>query len=194
MSSPDSAVTDFVNRAGPWRCVIEKLRAVLLDCGLTEGLKWGKPCYTIDGRNVAIIQPFKAHCALMFFKGVLLEDTHDQLRRQGPNSQSARRLEFDCVEAIKKTVVSAYVKQAVAIERSGRDVRRDATEKLVFPKELVDALGADGKLSTAFHALTPGRQRGYVLHFGGAKQSKTRAARIEKCIPRILAGKGMRDR
>lgn len=144
--------------------------------------------------NVAIIQPFKGHCSLMFFKGTLLEDTHGLLRRQGENTQSALRLEFTSEAEIEKTVVKSYVKQAIAVEKAGLRVDFEAKRELELPDELTRILKRDRELAKAFHSLTPGRQRGYVLHFTGAKQSKTRTARIEKCVPKILAGRGINDR
>lgn len=173
---------------------MQKLRAVLLDCGLDESLKWGKPCFMFEGGNVAIIQPFKEHCSLMFFKGALLEDTHGLLRSQGENTQAALRLEFTSQAGIKKAVVASYVQQAVAVERAGLAVDFKAKRELDLPEELTRVLKKDRELAKAFRALTPGRQRGYLLHFNGAKQPKTRTARIEKCIPKILAGEGMNDR
>jgi uncharacterized protein YdeI (YjbR/CyaY-like superfamily) len=130
----------------------------------------------------------------MFFKGALLRDTHGLLRSQGANTQSAMRLEFTAKDQIRKTVVASYVKQAIAVEKAGLQVDFNANQELELPEELTEILNKDSKLSKAFHALTPGRRRGYVLHFTGAKQSKTRRARIEKCIPGILAGKGIHDR
>jgi uncharacterized protein YdeI (YjbR/CyaY-like superfamily) len=183
-----------VSRAKNWQDEIQALRSILLDCGLDEELKWGKPCFMFEGRNVAIIQPFKAHCSLMFFKGALIQDTHSLLRSQGENTQSAMRLEFRSKDQIKKAVVKTYVKQAVAVESAGLKVDFKAKRELELPKELTQILNKDSKLAKAFHALTPGRRRGYVLHFTGAKQSRTRTARIERCIPKILAGKGMNDR
>jgi uncharacterized protein YdeI (YjbR/CyaY-like superfamily) len=194
MSAPSSKVDAFVSRAKKWQGETQKLRSILLDCGLGEDLKWGKPCFTFEGRNVAIIQPFKEHCSLMFFKGALLQDTYGLLRSQGENTQSALRLEFTSEAQIKKTVVESYVKQAIAVEQAGLKVNFKAKHELELPEELTRILKKDRRLGKAFHALTPGRRRGYVLHFTGAKQSKTRTARIEKCIPKILAGKGMNDR
>jgi uncharacterized protein YdeI (YjbR/CyaY-like superfamily) len=130
----------------------------------------------------------------MFFKGALFQDTHSLLRSQGENTQSAMRLEFTSKDQIKKAVVKTYVKQAIAVEKAGLNVDFKAKRELELPNELAQILNKDSKLAKAFHALTPGRRRGYVLHFTGAKQSKTRTARIEKCIPKILAGKGMNDR
>lgn len=193
MSAPNPDVDAYVSRAKAWRGEIQKLRSILLDCGLDEALKWGKPCFTFEGKNIAIIQPFKAHCALMFFKGALLEDTHGLLRSQGENTQSAMRLEFTREAQITKKVVKSYVTQAIAVEQAGLDVEFKAKHELELPEELTEILKKDRKLAKAFDALTPGRRRGYVLHVAGAKQSRTRTARIEKCIPRILAGKGMHD-
>jgi uncharacterized protein YdeI (YjbR/CyaY-like superfamily) len=174
--------------------VIEKLRTILLECGLDEELKWGKPCFLFEGANVAIIQPFKAHCSLMFFKGALLEDKHRLLRSQGANTQAALRLEFTDEAQVSKAVVKAYVKQAIAVEKAGLKVDFKAKRELELPKELTEVLQKNRKLANAFDALTPGRKRAYVLHFTGAKQSQTRTVRIEKCIPRILAGLGINDR
>jgi uncharacterized protein YdeI (YjbR/CyaY-like superfamily) len=176
-----------------WQGEIRKLRSILLECGLDEELKWGKPCFLYQGKNVAVIQPFKEHCSLMFFKGALLKDTHGLLRSQGQNTQSALRLEFTSEAQVAKAVVASYVKQAIGVEKAGLKVDFKAKRELELPQELARILQKDGKLAKAFYALTPGRQRGYVLHFTGAKQSQTRTARIEKCIPRILAGKGMND-
>lgn len=182
-----------MSRAKLWRDEIQKLRSILLESGLEEDLKWGKPCFLFEGRNVAIIQPFKEHCSLMFFKGALLQDTHGLLRSQGENTQSAMRLEFTSEAQIKKAVVKSYVKQAMAVEKAGLSVDFKAKRELELPEELTRLLQKDRKLAEAFHALTPGRKRGYVLHFTAAKQSQTRTARIEKCIPKILAGIGMHE-
>lgn len=194
MTTQDSKVDAFVKRARAWRGEMQKLRSILLDCGLDEELKWGKPCFLFEGANVAILQPFKEHCALMFFKGALLKDARGLLRSQGQNTQSAMRLEFTSEAQVKKAVVAPYVKQAIAVEKAGLKVDFKAKRELELPEELTRILGKDRRLAKAFHSLTPGRQRGYVLHFTGAKQSQTRTARIEKCIPAILAGKGMHDR
>ena len=194
VSTPNSKVEAFLSRTKAWRGEIEKLRSILLDCGLDEDLKWGKPCYSFEGANVAIIQPFKEHCSLMFFKGALLEDTHGLLRSQGENTQSALRLELTSEAQVTKTVVKSYVKQAIAVQKAGLKVDFKARRELEIPEELTQILKKDRSLAKAFRALTPGRQRAYVLHFTGAKQSQTRTARIEKCVPKILAGLGMNDR
>lgn len=194
MSMRKSTVDAFVRQAKNWRDEIQKLRSILLACGLEEDLKWGKPCFMFEGKNVAIIQPFAEHCSLMFFKGALLKDSHNLLRSQGKNTQSAMRLEFTSKDQIEEAVVKEYVKQAISVEKAGLNVDFKAKRELKLPKELTDILKKDSRFAEAFDALTPGRQRGYVLHFAGAKQSKTRIARIERCIPQILAGKGMHDR
>jgi uncharacterized protein YdeI (YjbR/CyaY-like superfamily) len=194
MAEPNPKVDAFVSRASRWGAEIQKLRSILLDCGLDEDLKWGKPCFMFEGSNLAIVQPFKGHCALMFFKGALLDDTHGLLRSQGENTQAARRLEFTSEGEVKKTIVKSYVKQAIAVEKAGLTVDFKAKRELTLPSELTQALDRDRALARAFHSLTPGRQRAYVLHFTGAKQSKTRLARIEKCIPKILAGEGLNER
>ena len=194
MSAPNSQVDTYLRKAKKWPDEMSKIRTILLASGLEEAIKWGKPCFMFEGSNVAILQPFKEHCALLFFKGALLEDSHGLLRSQGKNTQSALRLEFTDSSQIKKTVLRSYVKQAIAVEKAGLKVDFKAKRELELPEELTQILQKDRKLESAFHALTPGRQRGYLLHFTGAKQSKTRTARIEKCAPKILAGKGMNDR
>lgn len=194
MPTQSPRVDAFVGRAKAWQGEIQKLRAIMLECGLDEDLKWGKPCFAFEGTNVAIIQPFKAHCSLMFFKGALLKDTHGLLRSQGENTQSALRLEFTSEAQVKKAVVASYVKQAIAVEKAGLKVDFKAKRELELPEELTKMLQKDRRLAKAFHALTPGRQRGYVMHFAAAKQSQTRTARIEKAAPQILAGKGLNDR
>ncbi|HEU5072697.1 MAG TPA: DUF1801 domain-containing protein, partial [Polyangiaceae bacterium] len=136
MSTPNPKVDAFVSRAKTWRGEIQKIRAILLECGLDEDLKWGKPCFTFEGNNVAIIQPFKAHCSLMFFKGALLEDTHGLLRSQGENTQSALRLEFTSEAEVKKTVLKSYVKQAIEVEKAGTKVDFKAKRELELPEEL----------------------------------------------------------
>ena len=194
MTTQNPKVDAFVSRAKTWRGEIQKIRSILLESGLDEELKWGKPCFQFEGKNIAIIQPFKEHCSLMFFKGALLEDTHGLLRSQGENTQSALRLEYTSEAQIKKTVLKSYVKQAIEVEKSGRKVDFKAKRVLELPDELTEFLARDRKLAKAFDALTPGRQRGYVIFITGAKQSQTRTARIEKCIPKILAGVGFQDR
>lgn len=194
MSTKNPKVDAFVGRAKTWQGEMEKLRSILLESGLDEEIKWGKPCFSFEGKNIAIIQPFKEHCSLMFFKGALLKDTHGLLRSQGENTQSALRLEFTSEAQIKKAVLKSYVKQAVEVEKAGLSVDFKAKRELELPEELTQFLKKDRKLAKAFEALTPGRQRSYVLHIMGAKQPQTRVARIEKCAPKILAGVGMNER
>jgi uncharacterized protein YdeI (YjbR/CyaY-like superfamily) len=194
MSTHNPKVDEFVSGARKWQAEMQKLRSILLGCGLVEELKWGKPCFMFESTNIAIIQPFKDHCSLMFFKGALLEDSHGLLRSQGENSQSALRLEFRSEAQVTKSVLVSYVKSAIAVEKQGLKVDFKAKRELDLPQELTQIFKKDRKLAKAFEALTPGRQRGYVLHFAGAKQSETRTARIEKCAPSILAGKGINDR
>jgi uncharacterized protein YdeI (YjbR/CyaY-like superfamily) len=194
MSKQNPKVEAFVSRSKAWRGEMQRLRSILLDCGLDEELKWGKPCFSFEGKNLAIIQPFKAHCSLMFFKGALLKDARGLLRSQGKNTQSALRLEFTSEAQVTKTVVSSYAKQAIAIEKAGLKVSFKAKDELELPKELTEVLRKDRALAKAFNSLTPGRRRGYVLHFTGAKRSQTRSARIQKCIPMIRAGIGINDR
>ncbi len=192
--SPDPKVDAFLKGAKAWPEEMAKLRSILLDCGLDEAIKWGKPCYSSKGKNIAIIQPFKAHCALMFFQGALLDDPYDVLREQGANSRSAQRMEFTRPAQIKKTVIRPYVQQAVAKAAAGAKVPKPAKVATGYPEELTQAFRKHRDLAKAFQALTPGRQRSYLLHITGAKQSQTRANRIEKCIPKILAGKGFNER
>lgn len=194
MSKPDPLVDDFARQTELWQAEVQALRSILRVSGLTEELKWRKPCYTLDGANVAIIQPFKKFCALMFFKGALLDDGHGLLRSQGKNTQSALRLEFRSEEEIDPEIVADYVRQAIVVEEAGLEVEFKARRELELPEELRSALNADSRLAEAFRSLTPGRQRSHVLHIGGAKQAKTRAARVEKCAVKILAGKDFNER
>lgn len=187
-------VDDFLNRAKRWQQEMEELRTVLLDCGLTEALKWGKPCYSFQESNIAIIQPFKASCALMFFKGVLLEDSHGVLEKPGENSRIARRIPFTSIQEIveMEPVLKSYLKEAVEAEKAGLEV--DVEEKREpIPEELQQKFDENPDLKAAFNDLTLGRQRGYILYFSDAKQSKTRKRRIEKYIDKILNGKGLRE-
>lgn len=174
---------------------MEKLRAIALQTGLAEDVKWGKPCYTLDGANVVLIQGFKAYCALLFMKGALVKDPSGLLVNVGENSRIARQARFTNVAGILavEPALTAAIESAIDVERSGEKVDLNATDKVVAPEEFQRALAADPALRTAFDALTPGRQRAYFLHFNGAKQSKTRAARVEKCIPQILDGLGLND-
>ena len=178
-----------------WHEEFERLRKIALACGLTEVTKWGKPCFTCNGRNVVILQGFKESCSLMFFKGALLEDGKQILDVPGENTQAARRLLFRSPQEVSKqaSIVKAYILEAIEVEKTGRKVRLKETSEYDVPQEFRDRLDEDPELEAAFGELTPGRQRAYLLHFSQAKQSKTRASRVEKCIPRIMAGKGLTD-
>lgn len=174
---------------------MSELRKIILDCGLAEDLKWGKPCYTFQDRNVIVVQPFKEYCALLFCKGALLKDPNKVLIQQTENVQAARQIRFRNFQEIvdQESVLKAYIKEAVDAERAGLEVKYKKTSEFKMPEEFQVKLDKNAKLKTAFNALTPGRQRGYLLYFSGAKQSTTREARVEKFIPRILKGKGLDD-
>ena len=189
-----SEVDKSFRSAKLWRAEADALRAALLDCGLAEELKWGKPCYSYDGKNIAIIQRMKDFLALMFFKGALLTDPDGVLERQGPNSRSGFRARFTSVKDVSrmKKSLKALVREAIDVEKKGLKVEK--SNDLDMPAELVDAFDQDPDFKAAFDALTPGRRRGYVLHFSEAKQAKTRAARIEKYRDKIFEGKGFHDR
>jgi uncharacterized protein YdeI (YjbR/CyaY-like superfamily) len=178
-----------------WQAELAALRALVLAAGLTEECKWGVPCYTFEKGNVVLIHSFKEYCALLFFKGALLKDARGILIQQTENVQAARQLRFtDVLEITKlKTTISAYLQEAIAVEKAGLKVTKKETAEFAIPEEFQAKLDESPALKTAFEALTPGRQRGYLLHFAGAKQSATRTARVEKCTPQILAGKGLQD-
>lgn len=186
-------VDRYLERSETWPDEIAALRPVLLGCGLTEQLKWSKPCYSHDGKNIVIVQEMKDFLALMFFKGALLRDPDGVLREQGPNSRSARRIELTSVDDVRASAgtIEAYVAEAIAVEEAGLEVPAAEVELV---DELQDRLDEDPALKEAFEALTPGRQREYNLHIGAAKQSETRVSRVDRCVERILAGKGLRDR
>jgi uncharacterized protein YdeI (YjbR/CyaY-like superfamily) len=185
----------FFNKNTPWKNEYAALRAILHGYGLTEELKWGCPCYTLDKKNVVLIHGFKDYCALLFFKGALLKDPKGVLVQQTANVQSARQIRFTTVKAIVdlKRIIQAYVREAVRIERAGLQVRRKPTSAFKVPEEFALRLKASPALAKAFHALTPGRQRAYLLYFGSAKQRTTREARIERKAGRIMAGRGLED-
>lgn len=187
-------VDAYLRSAGKWRAAMERLRAIALDAGLTEELKWRQPCYTFQRKNVAILQGFQETCALMFFRGALLKDPEGLLERPGPNSHAARRMVFTGVDAVveREGRLRGFLADAIENERSGRKVapRKDGGK---LPAELEEMFAKVSGLERAFRALTPGRQRAYVLHVSGAKQAATRRSRTEKCVPRILAGKGLDD-
>ena len=178
-----------------WREESDVLRQILLDCGLQEETKWGKPCFTDDGNNIAIIQKMKAFLALMFFKGALLKNPGGVLKAQGPNSHSARRLELTSMDEVlaSKAIIERCVREAVANEKAGLKVTKKPT-KLVLSEELKARFARDPALQAAFEALTPGRQRAYNLHFSAPKGTEARERRIDKYAPKILRGKGFQDR
>ena len=180
------------SKAKKWREEFEKLRRISLDCGLTEELKWGKPCYTFHKSNIVIIQGFKEFCALLFCKGALLNDPNGILKKFG--WQAARRIPFTNVREIveMEPILKAYIHEAIEVEKAGLEVNFQKDPGTV-PEELQKKLNEIPALKAAFDALTPGRQRGYILYFSGAKQSKTRESRVEKCMRRILNGKGLND-
>ena len=196
MNGTNHKVDEYVAKAKKWQEELEKLRTILLSCGLTEELKWYQPCYTFQDKNVFIIHGLKDACALAFLKGALLEDAHGLLVRPGENTQSGRWMKFSSVREIveKESVLREYVFEAIEVERSGLVIAYKKTSDYQVPAELQNKLDQAPALRAAFEALTPGRQRGYLLHFAAPKQSKTRAARVEKWTPQILSGKGMHDR
>jgi uncharacterized protein YdeI (YjbR/CyaY-like superfamily) len=195
-SSPKNPKVDsFLKRQDKWRPEFEKLRAILLGSGLTEDLKWGQPCYALDDKNVALIHGFKEYCAILFMKGALLKDPKGVLIQQTKNVQSARQIRFTSVQEVTKLAktVETYVREAIEVERAGLKVQRKKTEDFELPEEFESKLAKNAKLRAAFAALTPGRQRGYIFHFSQPKLSTTRAARVDKHIPRILEGLGLDD-
>ena len=185
----------YFNRSKKWKEEYTALRTIVLECNLTEELKWGCPCYTFEDKNVVLIHGFKEYCALLFFKGALLKDTKGLLIQQTENVQSARQMRFTGTEEIikVKATIKAYILEAVGVEKAGLKVALKKTEEYAVPAEFQARLDKDKHLRTAFEALTPGRQRGYIFHFSQAKLSKTREARVEKYIPQILDGKGLDD-
>ena len=178
-----------------WKDAFTKLRAIALGCPLTEELKWGKPCYTVDGANIVLMHGFKDYCALLFNKGALLKDPEGILVQQTKNVQSARQIRFTSAKEVtaQSAVIKAYMLEAIAAEKSGAKIEYKQTEDFDVAPEFAARLRSTPSLKAAFEALTPGRQRGYLLHFAGAKQSATRAARVEKYVRQIYSGKGLQD-
>lgn len=194
-SKTNPKVDWYFTKATQWKEESEKLREIILGCGLEEELKWGKPCYALAGSNVVLIHGFKAYCALLFMKGALLKDPKRILVQQTENVQAARQIRFRNLREIADlaTVIKAYVKEAIELEKSGAEVTLKKTSEFKMPEEFKKRLKESAALKKAFESLTPGRQRGYLLYFSGAKQASTREARVEKCVERILKGKGMDD-
>lgn len=194
MTEKNPKVDTWLAKAKNWQKEIKKLRGIALECGLTEELKWGKPCYSFQNSNVLILQGFKESCALLFFKGSLLKDPKNILERPGENSHVGRRIRFTEVKEITRVepTLKTYIKEAIKIEKGGLKVDAKKNPEAI-PQELQKKMDADPALKDAFLALTPGRQRGYILHFSAAKQSTTRESRIEKYRDKILDGQGIHD-
>jgi uncharacterized protein YdeI (YjbR/CyaY-like superfamily) len=195
MSKMNPLVTKVHGKEKRWNAEFAALRKLCLASGLNEQLKWGQACYDLDGRNVVLIHGFKEYCALLFMKGALLKDPKRLLVQQTKNVQSPRQLRFTSLAEISKlsATVKAYIADAIAVEKSGAKVQMKDVAQFDVPKEFQERMDDDPELAEAFHALTPGRQKGYLLHFAGAKQSATRSARVEKHAPRILKGLGLDD-
>ena len=185
----------FFNKATTWQKEFNQLRKIILDCDLKEELKWGQPCYTFEKKNIVLIHGFKDYCALLFMKGVLLKDPKGILVQQTENVQAARQIRFTDIRQVMKMkpVLKSYIYEAVEVEESGLKVPLKKAAEFAVPEEFQKKLDKSAALKKAFYALTPGRQRGYLLHFSQAKQSKTREARIEKYMKKILDGKGLDD-
>jgi uncharacterized protein YdeI (YjbR/CyaY-like superfamily) len=188
-------VDGYLRRAKEWREEFEKLRKIILDCALTEELKWGVPCYTFEKRNLVLMHGFKDYCALLFFKGALLKDPEGILIQQTKNVQAARQIRFTNVREILKlkAILKAYVQEAIEVEKSGQKVEFKKTSEFKIPEEFQEKLAEAPALKKAFAALTPGRQRAYIFYFSQPKQSKTRQSRVEKYTRKILNGKGLND-
>lgn len=195
MKRMNSKVDGLLKKAGKWQQEFETLREIVFASPLTEEVKWGQPCYTSEGKNIVLIHGFKEYCALLFFKGALLKDPKHILIQQTENVQSGRQIRFTNVEQIikMKSILKAYIHEAIEVEKSGLKVKLKKTSDFKVPEEFQGKLNEIPALKKAFAALTPGRQRGYLFYFSAAKQPKTREARVEKCMPQILQGKGLDD-
>ena len=188
-------VDEYLRKAKKWQEEFKKLRMIVLDCGLTEELKWGHPCYTFQKSNIVLIHGFKEYCALLFFKGALLKDANGILIQQTENVQAARQIRFTNVQEIVRmeTTLQAYIREAIEVEKAGLKVNFKKTSEFKIPEEFRNKLDETPALKPAFDALTPGRQRAYLFYFSQPKQSKTRESRVEKCMQQILNGKGLND-
>ena len=190
----NSKVDEHINQSKQWKSEMYALRTIILDCQLAEDFKWGKPCYSFQGKNIVIIQGFKEYFALLFFKGGIMKDSKHLLVKMGENTQAGRQMRFENVQDIldKKSIIKDYIFEAVEIEERGEkvEIKKEATP---IPEEFQIKLNENAELKSAFESLTPGRQRAYLFHFSATKQSKTRESRIEKSIPNILEGKGMNE-
>lgn len=195
MNEMNPKVDFYFNKAQKWQEEIEKMRAIALDCGLNEELKWGCPCYTFQKNNIVLIHTFKEYCAFLFFKGALLDDAHGILVQQTENVQSARQARFTDINEIvgQEPILKAYIYEAIEVEKAGLKVDFKKTDEFIVAEEFQYKLDRIPALKTAFETLTPGRQKGYLLYFSAAKQSKTRQERVEKYTPKILDGKGLDD-
>jgi uncharacterized protein YdeI (YjbR/CyaY-like superfamily) len=194
-SKTNPEVDAFLNKAQQWKAEYEALRKIVLDCDLTEEFKWMHPCYTLENKNIVLIHGFKEYCALLFHKGSLLKDSHGILIQQTENVQSARQIRFTNAEEIieMEAVLKDYIQQAIEVEKAGLEVVFKKNTDYIIPEELQTKFDEFPHLKTAFDALTPGRQRAYILYFSKAKQSKTRESRVEKYMQHILDGKGLND-
>lgn len=194
-SKTNPKVEEFLSKATTWKDEFVKLRQIVCDCNLTEDFKWMHPCYTLDNKNIVLIHGFKEYCALLFHKGALLKDPHGILIQQTENVQSARQIRFTNLQQIieMEPVIKDYIKQAIEVEKAGLKVEMKEKKDVDVPEELEQKFEEMPELKTAFEALTLGRRNAYIYHFNQAKQSKTRTARIEKYVPKILVGKGIND-
>ena len=195
MTNMNPKVDFYFNDAQKWQAEIAQLRTIVLDCELTEALKWGCPCYTLDKSNIVLIHVFKDYCAFLFFKGALLPDPNGILVQQTENVQAARQIRFTSVDEIVvlASVLKAYIAEAIAVEKAGLQVNFKKASEFNMPEEFINKLEEVPGLQDAFDALTPGRQKAYLLHFSAPKKAKTRAARVEKYLEKILSGKGLDD-
>jgi len=195
MNRTNPKVDWYFSKAKKWKQESKTLRTIVLGCGLTEELKWGKPCYTFQNSNIVLIHGFKDYCALLFFKGALLKDPKSILIQQTANVQAARQIRFTNVREIVKMepILKTYIKEAIAVKKAGLEVTYKKASEFTIPEEFQSKLDEIPAVKTAFDALTPGRQRGYILYFSAAKQSKTRVSRVEKCMQAILKGKGLNE-
>jgi uncharacterized protein YdeI (YjbR/CyaY-like superfamily) len=190
-----SQVDLYIRKAKKWQEELGKLRMIILDCQLTEELKWGKPCYSFEKSNIVILLPLKEYCALLFCKGALLKDVDGVLIKPGENTQAARQMRFSGVREIeeRESILKAYINEAIEAEKAGLKVKFKEITEFSVPEELQNKLDENPALKTAFNALTPGRQRAYIIYFSAPKQSKTRTSRVEKCLEQILKRKGLND-
>ncbi|GIN10912.1 hypothetical protein J26TS2_07790 [Shouchella clausii] len=195
-NSMNPKVDEFLTNAKKWKEEYKKLRDIILDCDLTEEFKWMHPCYTFENKNIILIHGFKDYCAVLFHKGALLKDAHGMLIQQTENVQAARQIRFTNVQEIieREPILKDYIYEAIEVEKAGLKVKNDKDNtNLIIPEELQSKFAEIPALKTAFDALTPGRQRAYILYFSGAKQPKTREARVEKYVQKILDGLGLKD-